>query len=112
MRAVFMAIVISSLLGCQGGRTIRVRFDTADNVKPGAVVLLHDERVGAVKRVRTDGADESAVLTILFDEAPEIPAGSAFTLYYDNFGTPFISIGPSDDVRMLDRKLIQQGRVN
>lgn len=112
MRAAFTLIVIFSLLGCQGARVIRVRFATADNVKPGAVVVLHDEKVGAVKRVKSDRKDQSAVVTILFDNAPRIPAGSAFTLSYDNFGTPFISIAPSDTETLTNKKLIQAGKVD
>lgn len=112
MRAALTLIVIFSLLGCQGARVMRVQFATADNLKPGAVVVLHDEKVGAVKRVKTDHDDKSAVVTILFDNAPRIPAGSAFTLSYDNFGTPFISIAPSDTETLTNKKLIQAGKVD
>lgn len=111
MRSAFATIIVFALLSCRDARIIRVRFETADKVKPGDIVLLHDAKVGAVKALRTYPADKSTIVVISFDHPIDIPAGSAFVLSYDIFGTPFISITPSNGRAITNRKLIQHGKV-
>lgn len=110
MRFKLIGLSFLVLLACQESKTIKIRFDSAEKVKTGDVVILQNAKIGAVRSVKMN-ADKSALVIILFDRPVDVPQGSEFILSYDIFGTPFISIEPSREQDEIDPKVIQRGTV-
>ncbi len=103
-------LIFLGLLGCRDSKTIRIQFDSAEKVRAGDIVVLQNAKIGGVKSVKIN-KDESAVVVIVLDRPTELPQGTDFILSYDIFGTPFISIEPASDQRLIDPKEIQKGTV-
>ena len=110
MKYKLAAFLFLALFGCRDPNSMRLQFDSAEKVRAGDIVILHNTKIGAVKSVRIR-TGHPAVVVIVLDEAPHFPQDTGFILSYDIFGTPFISIEPGNGRHPIDPKKIQNGTV-